>query len=108
MKSSSEEETNKVKNKSHLEEASISFMQNENKEKNKSDEEFERIKSDIHKREFIQDDDDFISKKPESKSNVRRDSEIKIIKIDKNENLKIKNFELIKSICNTKYFRGNV
>lgn len=100
---------NNIKDKKlHLEDSSISFMQHENNEKDKFDEEFLKIKSDVHNKEFNQDDDDNLSKKPQSIPNVKRDSEIKFIKIEEKNKSELKNFELIKSICNTKYFRGNL
>lgn len=100
---------NNIKDKKlHLEDPSISFMQHENNEKDKFDEEFLKIKSDVHKKEIHQDDDDNMSKKSQSIPNVKRDLEIKIIKIEEKYKSELKNFELIKSICNTKYFRGKV
>jgi len=100
---------NNIKDKKlHLEDSSISFMQHENNEKDKFDEEFLKIKSDVHKKEIHQDDDDYLSKNSQSIPNVNRDSKIKIIKKEEKNKSELKNFELIKSICNTKYFRGKV
>jgi hypothetical protein len=112
-KSSSEEETVKVRKTSHLEETSMSFMQNENKQKNKSssNEEFVKIKSNENKQEIDQDDnEDSFSEKSESdlKPNIRGDSKKSVLKIENNQKSEVKNFELIKSICNTKYFRGKI
>jgi hypothetical protein len=91
----------------------MSFMQNENKQKNKSssNEEFLKIKSNENKQEINQDDnEDSFSEKSESdlKQNIRGDSNKSVLKIENNQKSEVKNFELIKSICNTKYFRGKI